>query len=158
MPPRPTNDRTSCKQPWTRAAIRRHHSQRSTLIGLKLNKIGRVAELQDTPEVRGMITKVQHLVRIVGEFCEHHALTGRQHEILALAMAGLSNKQISARLGSSQRTIEVHWSRIFLKVGVHSRLEVAQKLLSWRLEHMERTFTIMQAGPRGLETVVEPRR
>ena len=47
--------------------IRRHHSQRETLIGLKLNKIGRVTELQDTPAVRGMIAKVQHLVRIVGE-------------------------------------------------------------------------------------------
>ena len=34
------------------SAIRRHHSQRATLIGLKLNKIGRVSELQDTPEVR----------------------------------------------------------------------------------------------------------
>ncbi len=47
------------------SAIRRHHSQRATLIGLKLNKIGRVSELQDTPEVRGMITKVQNLVRVV---------------------------------------------------------------------------------------------
>ena len=45
--------------------IRRHHSQRATLIGLKLNKIGRTAELQDTPSVRGMIDKVKHLVRIV---------------------------------------------------------------------------------------------
>ena len=51
----------------TGSAIRRHHSQRSTLIGLKLNKIGRVAELPDTPAVRGMIEKVHHLVRIVGE-------------------------------------------------------------------------------------------
>ena len=50
----------------TGSPIRRHHSQRSTLIGLKLNKIGRVAELSDTPEIRGMIAKVQHLVRIVG--------------------------------------------------------------------------------------------
>ena len=49
------------------SAIRRHHSQRETLIGLKLNKIGRVTELQDTPEVRGMIAKVQHLVRVVDE-------------------------------------------------------------------------------------------
>ena len=49
------------------SAIRRHHSQRSTLIGLKLNKIGRVAELPDTPAVRGMIEKVHHLVRIVDE-------------------------------------------------------------------------------------------
>jgi large subunit ribosomal protein L30 len=47
------------------SAIRRHHSQRSTLVGLKLNKIGRVSELPDTPEVRGMITKVRHLVRVV---------------------------------------------------------------------------------------------
>ena len=51
----------------TGSAIRRHHSQRSTLIGLNLNKIGRVAELPDTPAVRGMIAKVSHIVRIVGD-------------------------------------------------------------------------------------------
>ena len=51
----------------TGSAIRRHHSQRATLIGLNLNKIGRTAELPDTPEVRGMIAKVQHIVRIVGD-------------------------------------------------------------------------------------------
>ena len=51
----------------TGSAIRRHHSQRATLVGLRLNKIGRVTELKDTPEVRGMIAKVQHLVRIVDE-------------------------------------------------------------------------------------------
>jgi large subunit ribosomal protein L30 len=49
------------------SAIRRHHSQRETLVGLRLNKIGRVTELQDTPAVRGMIDKVKHLVRIVDE-------------------------------------------------------------------------------------------
>jgi large subunit ribosomal protein L30 len=49
------------------SAIRRHHSQRETLIGLRLNKIGRVVELQDSPAVRGMIAKVQHLVRVVDE-------------------------------------------------------------------------------------------
>ena len=51
----------------TGSPIRRHHSQRSTLIGLKLNKIGRVAELPDTPAVRGMIEKVHHLVQIIDE-------------------------------------------------------------------------------------------
>ena len=45
--------------------IRRHHAQRDTLIGLRLNRIGRVAELRDTPQVRGMIAKVQHLVRVI---------------------------------------------------------------------------------------------
>jgi large subunit ribosomal protein L30 len=51
----------------TGSAIRRQSSQRETLVGLRLNKIGRVSELQDTPEVRGMIYKVRHIVRIVDE-------------------------------------------------------------------------------------------
>jgi large subunit ribosomal protein L30 len=47
------------------SALRRHHTQRETLIGLKLNKIGRVAERVDPPATRGMIAKVAHLVRVV---------------------------------------------------------------------------------------------
>lgn len=38
--------------------------QRDTLIGLGLNKMHKVSELEDTPSVRGMIKKVQHLVRV----------------------------------------------------------------------------------------------
>ena len=47
--------------------IRRHHSQRETLIGLKLNRIGRTAEVPDTPQTRGMIAKIRHLLRVVGK-------------------------------------------------------------------------------------------
>ena len=43
------------------------HDQRATLIGLGLNKIGRTRDLPDTPATRGMIRKVQHLVRVVGD-------------------------------------------------------------------------------------------
>jgi large subunit ribosomal protein L30 len=49
----------------TGSPLRRHHRQRETLAGLRLNKIGRVAELADTPQVRGMIAKVAHLVEVV---------------------------------------------------------------------------------------------
>ena len=45
---------------------RRNHDQRATLIGLGLNKIGRTRDLVDTPATRGMIRKVQHLVKVVG--------------------------------------------------------------------------------------------
>lgn len=45
--------------------IGRPKDQRQTLIGLGLNKMHRVSELEDTPAIRGMIKKVQHLVRIV---------------------------------------------------------------------------------------------
>jgi large subunit ribosomal protein L30 len=51
----------------TGSPIRRHHSQRETLVGLGLNKIGRVSELPDNPATRGMIAKVQHLVQVVEE-------------------------------------------------------------------------------------------
>ncbi|MBZ0149764.1 MAG: 50S ribosomal protein L30 [Pseudorhodoplanes sp.] len=49
----------------TASPIRREASQRQTLIGLGLNKIGRVRELPDTPQTHGMIAKVRHLVRVV---------------------------------------------------------------------------------------------
>ncbi len=45
--------------------MRRQHTQRETLIGLRLNKIGRQSDLPDTPMTRGMIEKVKHLVRVV---------------------------------------------------------------------------------------------
>ncbi len=38
--------------------------QRQTLVGLGLNKMNRVSELEDTPAIRGMITVVHHLVRV----------------------------------------------------------------------------------------------
>ena len=47
--------------------IRRPANQRATLIGLGLNKMHRRRTLEDTPEVRGMIRKVSHMVRIVEE-------------------------------------------------------------------------------------------
>ena len=47
--------------------LRRPGEQRATLIGLGLNKMHRQRTLEDTPSVRGMIAKVQHLVRIVDE-------------------------------------------------------------------------------------------
>jgi large subunit ribosomal protein L30 len=45
--------------------IRRHHKQRATLIGLRLNRLGRISVLPDTPETRGMIAQVHHLVRVL---------------------------------------------------------------------------------------------
>ena len=46
---------------------RRQADQRATLVGLGLRKIRAQRTLEDTPEVRGMIRKIPHLVRVVGE-------------------------------------------------------------------------------------------
>ena len=45
--------------------IRRPKDQRATLIGLGLNKMHKVVELRDTPETRGAIAKLPHLVEVV---------------------------------------------------------------------------------------------
>lgn len=48
----------------TKSPIGREGSQKKTLIGLGLNKIGRTRELEDTSSVRGMIEKVKHLIKV----------------------------------------------------------------------------------------------
>ena len=58
-PKTPTVVVTQVKSP-----IRRQAYQRQTLIGLGLNKINRSRELEDTPAVRGMISKVKHLIKV----------------------------------------------------------------------------------------------
>ena len=49
----------------TGSPIRRKKDQRATLVGLGLNRVGRVSTLEDTPSVRGMIAKVAHTVEVV---------------------------------------------------------------------------------------------
>ena len=49
----------------TGSPIRRTPDQRKTLIGLGLNKMHKTVELDDTPEVRGMIRKLPHMVEVV---------------------------------------------------------------------------------------------
>ena len=50
----------------TGSPIRRKDDQRATLIGLGLNKMHKTSELEDSPEVRGMIRKVRHMVEVEG--------------------------------------------------------------------------------------------
>ena len=45
--------------------IRRPDKQKQMLIGLGLGKMHRVVEIEDTPEVRGAIAKLPHMVAVV---------------------------------------------------------------------------------------------
>ena len=47
-----------------RSPIGYEKSQRKTLRGLGLRRMNHTVEVQDTPAIRGMITKVSHLVRV----------------------------------------------------------------------------------------------
>ena len=48
-----------------KSGIGRKPDQKKTLIGLGLNRVGKIRELEDTPSVRGMVNKVSHLVKII---------------------------------------------------------------------------------------------
>lgn len=52
-------------------------------------------------------------------------LTPREHQVLAELLTGSPNKVIADNLGISQRTVEVHRSRIFQKLGVRNAVELA---------------------------------
>ena len=51
----------------TGSGIRRPKDQRATLKGLGLGKMHRRRTLPDTPEVRGMIAKIAHMVKVIEE-------------------------------------------------------------------------------------------
>jgi large subunit ribosomal protein L30 len=48
----------------TGSPIRRDKTQRATLVGLGLNKLGRTVEVNGSPEVMGQVRKVAHLVHV----------------------------------------------------------------------------------------------
>lgn len=52
-------------------------------------------------------------------------LTVRESEIVDLVIAGCRNREISERLGISEKTVKAHLSNIFAKLGVRDRLELA---------------------------------
>lgn len=57
-----------------------------------------------------------------------NGLTAREREIATLAAAGLANKEVAARLFVSVHTIEATLSRVYAKLGIRSRSELAGRL------------------------------
>ena len=55
-------------------------------------------------------------------------LTTRERQVMALILAGKLNKVIASDLQISMRTVEVHRSSVFDKMGVRTAVELAQKL------------------------------
>ncbi len=55
---------------------------------------------------------------------DHSALTRTENQLVQLLRQGLTNRQISSILHYSPKTIEVYVSRLYQKVGCHSRLEL----------------------------------
>jgi large subunit ribosomal protein L30 len=55
---------SSVRVTWVKSMIGYDQRQRATLRGLGLRRLNQTVELKDAPQVRGMIAKVAHLVRV----------------------------------------------------------------------------------------------
>ena len=70
------------------------------------------------------------LARIGGRVASPDALTPTEARVAALVAEGRTNREVGAILVVSERTVEGHLSRIYAKVGVRSRAELAHRLTS----------------------------
>ena len=59
------SDKQFLKVQLVRSPIGTKQSHRDTVRGLGLRKLNSVAELEDTPAVRGMINKISYLVKVI---------------------------------------------------------------------------------------------
>ena len=73
------------------------------------------------------------LARISGRRPAASDLTTTETRLAALAAEGLSNKEIAAALHISVHTVEAHLTRIYRKLGIHSRAALARRLNSSQL-------------------------
>jgi two-component system response regulator FimZ (fimbrial Z protein) len=60
-------------------------------------------------------------------------LTAREVDVLRLLVSGYTNRQIAERLSVSVRTIEGHRANITSKLGLHSRVDLADYAEKHRL-------------------------
>ena len=91
-----------------------------------IRRIGAGEDVFDTPPGSVSSRAATNDGRLV-----HQRLTGREHEVLQLVAAGLTNAEIAAELRLSPNTVKEHASSMFRKLGARNRADAvvrAQRL------------------------------
>lgn len=82
------------------------------------------AALERDLEQRKTLDEKQEIIRRI------KSLTPREHEIMDRMIEGQANKVIAIELEISQRTVEIHRSRVMHKMGTHSLAHLVRMVLS----------------------------
>lgn len=90
---------------------------------------GRTAETsRGTQTVEGGVTDGFDVFRVVNADGDRQ-LTRRERDIVDLVVRALPNREIARRLGVSEHTVKVQLGRLFAKLGVKRRLQLAMRVL-----------------------------
>jgi predicted ATPase/DNA-binding NarL/FixJ family response regulator len=106
---------------WVRAA---EESANQQLPQRRIQQVLAQGQRLSVPET---ISYALHDVWVAGR--DHNngpaVLSGREQDVTALVTLGLTNRQIAARLGISERTVEAHLDHIRTKLDLRSRAQIA---------------------------------
>jgi DNA-binding CsgD family transcriptional regulator len=89
-------------------------------------------EIKSSTRSRGLARQGGIRTPAVHSVAQPLPISDREREIVMLAAAGLSNRQIAERLSVSVRTVEGHLYRIFAKLGIEHRDQLVHLIrLAW---------------------------
>jgi DNA-binding NarL/FixJ family response regulator len=110
----------------------RRRGERRRALGVLEAALGRFRALRADPWVGEVEREIAAAgVRTAGrEGRAGEALTPREQAVAQLVARGLSNREVAAELILSAKTVEHHLSRIYVKLGVRSRTQLAAAVLS----------------------------
>jgi DNA-binding NarL/FixJ family response regulator len=74
-------------------------------------------------DISGFLIVSQEL-RTLDTFRKTYMVTGRELEVTSLVISGATYREISERLGISERTVERHLTNIYNKLGINNKIEL----------------------------------
>jgi two-component system nitrate/nitrite response regulator NarL len=84
-------------------------------------------------EVANLVDYLRREVSSARDHLDRTGLTPRELEIVSAIVAGLSNKDMARQFAISEQTVKHHLTRVYSKLGVSNRLELALYAIQRRL-------------------------
>ncbi|MFI6503963.1 ATP-binding protein [Nonomuraea typhae] len=113
------------RQPYELALALFHGARTTPAAGDRAGAAARLSEAARLAEDLGAAPLAREIAQLGRPRPARDGLTAREHDVLRLIAAGLSNRQIAARLHISPSTAGVHVSHILTKLGAATRTEAA---------------------------------
>ncbi|MBB5774123.1 response regulator [Nonomuraea sp. NPDC050451] len=99
--------------------------------------VSAIRSVHDEPERVVLAVSRESLAQM--ESSPSEVLTSKEREVLELAAQALSNRQIAARINTTEATVKRHLRNIFVKLGAASRIDAVNRAIDASLITPSRT-------------------